>query len=223
MTSTVARPGHRSGRFERSSGTVTTFDHAFQSGRHQGWVEVDGVRHDLDGWTGQRDRSRGRRLTTARQGLHLWVQAQFTDESVAFRYDRMSQHQVRRQVSGAAASAGSWSRCSFVDAPLWFRHPAGADWPGLEGDKREAKLFEIASKYYETIHRHIRAYDPHHLILGDRYNGHLGQFPAEGCVPGSVVHSTTVRTVPGSRAPGSALPRGGGSARCWGPVPVGGA
>ena len=53
--------------------------------------------------------------------------------------------------------------------------------------------------------------------------GHLGQFPAEGCVPGSVVHSTAVRAAPGSRAPGSALPRGGGSARCWVPVPMGGA
>ena len=63
---------------------------------------------------------------------------------------------------------------SFVDAPLWYPHPAGADWPTLKGlspAERDAKLFGVASKYYETIHRHIRQYDPNHLILGDRYNG----------------------------------------------------
>jgi hypothetical protein len=81
---------------------------------------------------------------------------------------------LARSICVDAASSKNLIGYSFVDAPLWFRHPAGADWPGLEGldgDKRDAKLFEIASKYYETIHRHIRTYDPHHLILGDRYNG----------------------------------------------------
>jgi len=68
-------------------GQVMTFDHAFQSGRYRGWLEVDGRRAEVTGWTGQRDRSRGRRMATARQGLHLWVQAQFADECVAFLYD----------------------------------------------------------------------------------------------------------------------------------------
>ncbi|HEX4252318.1 MAG TPA: hypothetical protein VH008_30950 [Pseudonocardia sp.] len=68
-------------------GQVMTFDHAFQSGRYRGWLEVDGRRTEVTGWTGQRDRSRGRRMATARQGLHLWVQAQFADECVAFLYD----------------------------------------------------------------------------------------------------------------------------------------
>ncbi|MDT7609379.1 MAG: hypothetical protein QOG96_3882 [Pseudonocardiales bacterium] len=68
-------------------GQVMVFDHAFQSGHHRGWLEVDGRRTEVTGWTGQRDRSRGRRMATARQGLHLWVQAQFADECVAFLYD----------------------------------------------------------------------------------------------------------------------------------------
>jgi hypothetical protein len=68
-------------------GNTAVFDHAFQSGHQHGWVEVDGVRTEVDGWTGQRDRSRGRRMATARQGLHLWVQAQFGDESLAFLHD----------------------------------------------------------------------------------------------------------------------------------------
>ncbi|GAA2901322.1 hypothetical protein GCM10010472_69430 [Pseudonocardia halophobica] len=74
-------------RLDDGAGTMLEFDHAFQSGRHSGWIEIDGSRHTVDRWTGQRDRSRGRRPATARQGLHLWVQAQFVDESIAFMHD----------------------------------------------------------------------------------------------------------------------------------------
>jgi hypothetical protein len=30
-------------------------------------------------------------------------------------------------------------------------------------------LFELATRYYQVAHDAIRRYDPHHLILGDRY------------------------------------------------------
>jgi hypothetical protein len=42
--------------------------------------------------------------------------------------------------------------------------------PGMfqsEAGRREAK--EVASRYYRLLHDSIRRYDPHHLILGDRY------------------------------------------------------
>lgn len=64
-----------------------------------------------------------------------------------------------------------------VDIPAWLPHASGRDFPQLEGlseVERDAKLFEVATKYYETITKHIRAYDPNHLILGDRYNGNKG-------------------------------------------------
>jgi hypothetical protein len=64
-----------------------TFDHAFQSGHYQGWVEIDGTRHEVRNWTGQRDRSRGRRPIRAGLGLHVWLQAQFADESIAIIYN----------------------------------------------------------------------------------------------------------------------------------------
>ncbi|MCW2803305.1 MAG: hypothetical protein QOF52_2437 [Propionibacteriaceae bacterium] len=63
---------------------------------------------------------------------------------------------------------------SYDDAPSWARHVSGADFPqliDLPENKREDRLFEIASKYYETMHRHIRQHDSEHLILGDLYNG----------------------------------------------------
>ena len=61
-----------------------------------------------------------------------------------------------------------------VDMPAWNPHPTGQDFPQLHGlDERERniKLYDIAFRYYETISKHIRARDPNHLILGDRYNG----------------------------------------------------
>lgn len=64
-----------------------------------------------------------------------------------------------------------------VDIPGWLPHASGKDFKqleGLTGKERKAKLFNVASKYYETITKHIRKYDPNHLILGDRYNGNKG-------------------------------------------------
>lgn len=64
-----------------------------------------------------------------------------------------------------------------VDIPAWLPHAAGADFPqlkGLSGAERDVKLYDVASKYYDTIVKHIRTYDANHLILGDRYNGNKG-------------------------------------------------
>ena len=70
-----------------------------------------------------------------------------------------------------------------VDIPAWLPHASGEDFPqlkGLDEAARNEKLYEVASKYYETITKHIRNYDPNHLILGDRYNGDKG-------IPGPVL------------------------------------
>jgi hypothetical protein len=64
-----------------------------------------------------------------------------------------------------------------VDIPAWLPHASGEDFPqlkGLDEEARNKKLYDVASKYYETITKHIRKYDPNHLILGDRYNGNKG-------------------------------------------------
>ena len=45
---------------------------------------------------------------------------------------------------------------------------------GLEGAALDTKLYDVASKYYETITKYVRRYDSNHLILGDRYNGNKG-------------------------------------------------
>ncbi|MCW2867852.1 MAG: hypothetical protein JWR20_2040 [Marmoricola sp.] len=67
-----------------ADGPATSFDHLFQSGRYAGTLTIDGVDTDVDGWWGQRDRSRGVRTMAGGQGLHLWVQAQMPSCSIGF-------------------------------------------------------------------------------------------------------------------------------------------
>ena len=74
-------------------GTPSSFDHLFQSGRYTGTLAVDGRRQRVDGWYGQRDRSRGVRTMTGGQGLHLWCQAQFPDRSVGFLLVQTRRHE----------------------------------------------------------------------------------------------------------------------------------
>jgi hypothetical protein len=64
-----------------------------------------------------------------------------------------------------------------VDCPAWYPHPNGRFFAGTDPADEEA-LRAIADRYYGTITRHIRAHDPNHLILGDRYNGNVGVPPA---------------------------------------------
>lgn len=64
-----------------------------------------------------------------------------------------------------------------VDIPAWIPHASGkffSQMEGLTGDRYDNRLAEVASAYYSTIAKHIRAVDPSHLILGDRYNGNKG-------------------------------------------------
>jgi hypothetical protein len=63
---------------------TASFEHLFQSGFYDGWLSIDGVRLQIDGWYGQRDRSRGVRSMSGGQGLHIWYQAQFADRAVGF-------------------------------------------------------------------------------------------------------------------------------------------
>jgi hypothetical protein len=64
--------------------TPSSFEHLFQSGLYEGTLTIDGVEEKVEGWYGQRDRSRGVRTMSGGQGLHIWYQAQFPDRSVGF-------------------------------------------------------------------------------------------------------------------------------------------
>lgn len=69
---------------ENDGDTPTNFEHLVQSGRYEGTLTIDGETRSVNGWYGQRDRSRGVRTMSGGQGLHIWYQAQFADRSVGF-------------------------------------------------------------------------------------------------------------------------------------------
>ncbi len=64
----------------------------------------------------------------------------------------------------------------YSDCPTWTHHQDENEWRGpifdpdlLKTETGRRELSDLARCYYETIHAAIRRYDPHHLILGDRY------------------------------------------------------
>ena len=57
-----------------------------------------------------------------------------------------------------------------ADIPAWTP-PLGRTTGRVLGSVGPTELYDLASRFYETITGAIRRVDPHHLILGDRYNG----------------------------------------------------
>ena len=64
----------------------------------------------------------------------------------------------------------------YSDCPTWVHVRKDSKWRGpmfdperLASDAGRAELFKLAQRYYKVTHDAIRRYDPHHLILGDRY------------------------------------------------------
>src|SRR5260370_41835373 len=62
---------------DNESGVPTTFEHLVQSGRYKGVLTIDGGQRSVDGWYGQRHRSRGVRPMAGGQGLHICSPPQF--------------------------------------------------------------------------------------------------------------------------------------------------
>ena len=64
----------------------------------------------------------------------------------------------------------------YSDCPTWVHDAKPNKWRGpifdpdlLASASGRKELRRLATRYYETTHDAIRRYDPHHLILGDRY------------------------------------------------------
>src|SRR3954468_15656066 len=84
---------------------------------------------------------------------------------------------LARSVAGEHADSPDLLGYFLVDIPAWLPHASGADFPelrGLDPAGRDKKLYDVASRYYQTIVTAIRRYVPDHLVLGDRYNGNKG-------------------------------------------------
>lgn len=77
----------------------------------------------------------------------------------------------------------------YSDCPTWVHTNPVTRWRGPMFDPEKLKsqagrdeLFKLAQHYYKVTHDAIRRYDPHHLILGDRYE-------ANQPVPMEVAHA----------------------------------
>lgn len=64
----------------------------------------------------------------------------------------------------------------YIDCPCWLHDREINRWKGplfdpskLKTPAGRAELRKLAGKWYRVTHDAIRRYDPHHLILGDRY------------------------------------------------------
>jgi hypothetical protein len=64
----------------------------------------------------------------------------------------------------------------YSDCPTWVHVSPVTKWRGpmfdperLESESGRDELLKLAQRYYKVTHDAVRRYDPHHLILGDRY------------------------------------------------------
>jgi hypothetical protein len=80
----------------------------------------------------------------------------------------------------------------YSDCPTWIHNYPVSEWRGpiFDPEKLESKagrreLFALATQYYKTTHDAIRRHDPHHLILGDRYeaNAPIAMEVVEAALP----------------------------------------
>ena len=71
-----------------------------------------------------------------------------------------------------------YTTCSYFhsDCPTWIHDRPHNRWRGpifdperLDTESGRKELADLAAQYYRTTHDAICRYDPHHLILGDRY------------------------------------------------------
>ena len=80
----------------------------------------------------------------------------------------------------------------YSDCPMWIHRRAHSAWRGPIFDPERLRtaagrkeLRELATIYYRTTYEAIRRYDPHHLILGDRYeaNAPIAMEVVEAALP----------------------------------------
>ena len=150
---------------ENADGAPTRFDHLFQSGLLTGELEVDGRTTSVDGWYGQRDRSRGVRSMAGGQGLHVWCQAQLPDRSVGFLLVE-SRTGERLQLEGAVMTTAGG-----LDPIVDVRHDLEFD-DGL--DLRGGRLRAVP-RDGPPMDLVVDASDRGGYMAGGGYGGHHGR------------------------------------------------
>lgn len=147
-----------------ASETPTSFEHLFQSGFYTGELSIDGQAVSVDGWYGQRDRSRGVRTMSGGQGLHIWYQAQFPEFAVGFLLVETRDHS-RLLLEGAVMHADG-RLDPIVDARHDLRFSDGLDLIGGE--------VEVRTEAGERYRMSADASAGGGYMAGAGYGGHHG-------------------------------------------------
>ncbi len=99
---------------------------------------------------------------------------------------------VARSHCGALRKERNLIGYFYSDCPTWTHDRPQNEWRGpifdpdlLETAAGRRELTELARTYYQTTHDAIRRYDPHHLLLGDRYeaNAPIAEQVVQTAVP----------------------------------------
>lgn len=148
---------------DNADGAATSFDHLFQSGHYTGVLGLDGHEQRVDGWYGQRDRSRGVRTMTGGQGLHVWFQAQLPDRSVGFLL-------VEDRTGGRILLEGAVMHTDGrLDDVVDVRHAFGLD----DIDLRDGTV-EVRTESGELMRIGVDARAGGGFMAGGGYGGHHG-------------------------------------------------
>jgi hypothetical protein len=164
---------------ERGGEIMVGYSHFVQAGRYSGWIEVDGKRYDVDGWTGERDRSWGVRPASARtrKGLHTWLPIQFEDESI-WLWTRDDKHGNQAGLCGAIRPVD-------LDAPgapveiTGYRHDLKIE---LVRDHRVLRggRLEIDAADGRTLRLEVEPLGPVISLIGGGYGGEHAQGTPKG-------------------------------------------
>lgn len=150
---------------DNGRGETSNFSHFFQSGSYTGTMTWAGQTSTVDGWLGQRDRSRGVRVVAGGQGMHLWVQAQLPDRSVAFIMDETRSHEM--YLCDGAVLHTDRSTDPIIDV----RHDLTFD-DGL--DFREGRLL-VTTESGEQLHIAVDGTSGGGFLSGGGYGGWHGK------------------------------------------------
>lgn len=149
---------------DNTDAAATDFEHLVQSGRYEGTLTLDGEVQRVDGWYGQRDRSRGVRNLSGGQGMHVWFQAQFPDRSVSLLL--VEDRQGGRLLLEGAVLHEHGSVDDVIDA----RHDLQFDGLDLEGGR-----VEVVTKSGTTYAIDVDASAGGGFMAGGGYGGHHGR------------------------------------------------
>ncbi len=165
-------------RVERDGELLVGYSHFVQAGTYAGWVEVEGRRFDVSGWTGERDRSWGVRPASARTrtGLHTWLPIQFEDRSL-WLWTRDDRTGAQAGLCGAVRPVGEADPGPPVPITA-YRHELELEEVGLHRVLRGGRLTVETAE--ETIELEVEPLGPVISLIGGGYGGQHAQGTPKG-------------------------------------------